>query len=505
MQERAKKAFPAVIVCFAAALACGGRVCAQQSGSAHSGGNVHLARGEEDVRLHRWPDAEREFRMYRNAHPDSVDGVVHHAEALIRIGQPFDAALELQKFLGQHPQSVRALELHALLASGPLHDQSTAQLDLEKCVALDPQDRFAWKSLGDLYLDQGKDDEAAARYQKAVALGPQDPVAIASLAYVRARSKPAEADGEFRRARHFAAEPLEIVGVETLYGRYLLDAGRNEQAVDAFTQVLAADPSSPDALAWRAQAYANLDRWQDAEKDALAALHGDKQDKRPALLLVKIYRQQHDAGNAAQYAEIVQGIASAEDERYAKGRALRDALGEAEPLLLKGDFAKAATKYEAIVASLPTFYEAYFDLGMCYGQTGRLPEAEAAFRKYLGMQPVSADGRESLGFVLLQEGRGAEAVPELKEAIDINPSLTDARKALAEEFLRESKPQEAASILLPAQNEKDDELLVQLGRALQQSCQPSAALRAANRALQINPRNTEAADLRNAIATTHKQ
>ena len=35
---------------------------------------------------------------------------------------------------------------------------------------------------------------------------------------------------------------------------------------------------------------------------------------------------------------------------------------------LKGDYKAAAVRYEAIVKMLPTFYEAYFDLGMRYGQ-----------------------------------------------------------------------------------------------------------------------------------------
>jgi tetratricopeptide (TPR) repeat protein len=453
----------------------------------------------------RWRDAEKEYRIYRNEHPDSVDAIVWHAEVLIRIGQPFDAALELQKFLGGHPDTIRALELHAVLASSTLHDPKGAEADLEKCVGLDPNDFFAWKSLGDLYLDQGEDDEAAAKYEKAVKLRPRDAVALASLAYVRSHGNSADAEVAFKRARSLSVEPVETVGVETLYGRYLLDAGRKEEAVEAFTQVLKVKPDSPDALAWRAQAYAGLEMWQKAEQDAVDALKGDKQDKRPALLLVKIYRQQKQAEKAAQYAQMVQAIATAEDEHYAMGRSLRDALGEAEPLLMKGDYVEAAKRYEAIVNSLPTFYEAYFDLGMCYGQTGRLPQAEAAFRKYLSFQPVSADGRASLAMVLLEQGRGAEAVPELKEAIEIDPTLTEARKALAREYLVESKPLEAAGVLSPAENEKDDELLVLLARALRRSGERSAALRAADRALELNPSNTEAAELRNAMRTTERQ
>jgi tetratricopeptide (TPR) repeat protein len=84
------------------------------------------------------------------------------------------------------------------------------------------------------------------------------------------------------------------------------------------------------------------------------------------------------------------------------------------------------------VKMLPTFYEAYFDLGVCYSQTGRPGPAEAALRKYLEFQPVSADGHAALGLLLFQQARGKEASAELEQALAIDPSLDEVKKALAE-------------------------------------------------------------------------
>jgi tetratricopeptide (TPR) repeat protein len=457
------------------------------------------------VAHHRWRDAEKEYRIYRNEHPDSVDAIVLHAQALIEIGQPFDAALELQKFLQNHPDSPRALELHAVLASGPLHDASEAEADLEKCVKLDPRDFFAWKSLGDLYLDQSKDDEAAKSYLSAAKLRPEDPIAIASLAYARWRTNAQdEAAAGFKQAVRMAHEPIEVIGLQTLYGRYLLDAGKKEEAVAAFSKVLEVDRNSTEALTWRAEAYASMQQFPQAEADALAALERTSNDKRSALLLVKIYRQQRLTEKAEKYAEIVQKLAAAEDARYAMGRTLRDNLGEAEPLLIHGDYKEASVRYEAIIKALPTFYEAYFDLGMCYSQMGRLPDAEAAFRKYLSFQPVSADGRASLGVLLLEEGRGAEAVPELEEAIQIDPSLTEARKNLGNEYLRESNPKAAIAVLRPAENERDVQVLVLLALALKQTSTYADALGVVNRALDLRPNDTEALQIKQQLLASPK-
>jgi len=448
----------------------------------------------------RWLDAEKEYRIYRNEHPNSVDAIVWHAETLIRIGEPFDAALELQKFLGAYPDSVRALELHAVLASSSLHDPSGAEADLEKCVKLDPKDFFAWKSLGDLYLDQIKDDDAARSYLAAMKVRPEDPIVIASLAYTRSRTKAQEeAATGFKAAVSMAHEPRDVIGVETLYGRYLLDAGKKEEAVSAFSKVLAVDPTSAEALNWRAEAYAGLQQLPQAEADALAALQRSPTDKRPALLLVKIYRQQHMTEKAEEYAEVVQKLAAAEDDRFAMGRSLRDDLAEVEPLLMKGDYKEASVRYEAIVKALPTFYEAYFDLGMCYGQMGRLPEAEAAFRKYLSFQPASADGHASLGVLLLAERRGGDAIPELEEAIQIDPSLTEARKSLASEYLQESKSKEAITVLRPAENENDEQVLVLLATALKQTATYADALVVVNRALDLRPDDGQALQIKQEI------
>jgi len=211
---------------------------------------------------------------------------------------------------------------------------------------------------------------------------------------------------------------------------------------------------------------------------------------------LRIYRDERRPEEAKKYAELVRKLAGDEDAHYATGRALLASLAEVEPLLLKGDYTQAAVRYESIIKTLPTFYEAYFDLGMCYGQTGRLKDAESAFRKYLSMQPASADGHASLGILLLEQGRGREAVPELREAIQIDPTLTEARKNLASEYLREGDAPSAADVLRPAENDKDVQALILLAVALKQTSAYADALIAVNRALSFQPDDAQAIQIR---------
>jgi tetratricopeptide (TPR) repeat protein len=110
---------------------------------------------------------------------------------------------------------------------------------------------------------------------------------------------------------------------------------------------------------------------------------------------------------------------------------LRSELRVAEPLLRQGKFDEAENHYESIVKMLPTFYEAYFALGICQSQLGQPERAEASLRKYLSFETLSADGHAALGVLLFQQKRDAEARQELERSVQLDPTLLEPRKALA--------------------------------------------------------------------------
>jgi tetratricopeptide (TPR) repeat protein len=463
-------------------------------------GRVYGERGD-------WRKAERELRDYRNAHPDSVDGIVLHAESLIQIGQPFDAALELQKFLQSHPDAVRPLELHASLSSEFLRDVPLAQLELKKVTRLAPRDARAWKELAQMYIDQEDMKSACEALQSAENVTPQDPVVVASLGYVDGETgKSEKAAAQFEKALRLAkTSPRDSALVHMLYGRFLLENGKPETSIEAFDAVLKVDEHYAQAYYWRARAYQQLANVAAAEADALQSIRLDPTAKEAPLLLVGLYRREGKAEKAQEYADMVTRLSDEKEAQQVKGRKLRDDLGEAERLLLTGNFAEATTRYESIAAALPTYYEAYFDLGMCYAQTGRGAEAEAAFRKYLGFQPVSSDGRAALGILLLSEGKGTEAVPELEQAIQIDPTLIEARKALAMEYLRESQPKSAIAILQSQSKVPDKDLQLIAAQAYLQNGQFPAALRSVERALVIAPGDPQSLEMKEQILVQQRE
>jgi len=464
-------------------------------------GKAHLAMGRQLGAEGKWKEAESELRAYELANPDSTEAVVLHGEALMKISQPFDAAIDLRRFLEAHPDAVRAHELYAVIAAGPLHDPNLAIDELNTVVRLAPRDFQAWESLGEAYLDEVKTDEAIRAYQHANALRPKDAAVAASLANAYARGGDEEkAVAEFKRARALAANPNEPVAamatVDFLQGQFLVEHGSSAEAVTVLTKAIAFNPRSTDAYYWRARAYEKLNDHGRAVADALKALEVSPGSKEAALFLIAQYRKAGDMEKAQMYADLAQKITDAEQAQQTLGHQLRDTLDKAEPLLRQGKYAEAIPLYESIVQHLPTFYEAYFDLGTCYAQTGREGDAEAALRKYLSFQPVSADGYAALGLVLAEQKKNEEAITELSQAIQIDPTLVEARKALANEYLQRGDPKAAVGVLLSARNVPDAEAETMLAIALEKTGDFPSALVAVNRALAIDPASAQVQQLK---------
>ncbi len=463
--------------------------------------STHLAKGKQYGQAGNWVAAERELRIYRNGHPDSEEANVLLAESLIELSQPFDAALELQLYLKRHPDSVRALKLHAALAARTLLDESLAQSELSRATELAPKDVQAWKSLAELYMDEGKMEAAVKPLAAANKLSPDDSVILASLAYATGETNESvDVGAMFLRAIRLASNSAKAEGlVQMLYGRHLVETGKAQESIASFTKVLALNPNYGPGLYWRARAYEQIKDLPAAETDALQAAKIDPGDNGAPLLLVTIYRKQGNLERAQEYADRVQQIAKDREAQNANGRALRESLDRGEQLLGKGQYAQAIPEYQSVLERLPNFYEAYFALGMCYAQTGHLNEAETAFRKYLSLQPVSADGRAALGVLLLSMGKGQDAIPELQQAILIDPTLLEARKTLANVYLQQSNPKTAIDVMQPELTAKDAEAQLLIAEAYRQLHQYIPALRAVNRALAISPDEPQAAQLKQQI------
>jgi len=77
---------------------------------------------------------------------------------------------------------------------------------------------------------------------------------------------------------------------------------------------------------------------------------------------------------------------------------------------------QAARLATASLAINPLHSAVYFFLGSIRGASGRLPEADPAYRKFLEINPTELAIHYSLGWILLAEGRLEVALAEAREA-----------------------------------------------------------------------------------------
>lgn len=94
--------------------------------------------------------------------------------------------------------------------------------------------------------------------------------------------------------------------------------------------------------------------------------------------------------------------------------------------------------------------EAWLNIGVLYAQTGRLPDAEAAYQHAISLAPGEGEGYVNLADLYRAQGRDAEGELLLREARRRAPENTDIRYALGLLLVRRSRMTEAAQELAAA-------------------------------------------------------
>jgi tetratricopeptide (TPR) repeat protein len=453
-----------------------------------------LEQARDKVAKENWKEAEEELRGLRQTHPEMSDATVLHALCLVRLHQPFDALLELEELLARLPDDVPALKIYATLVDTVLDEKARAEEILRKCTDIAPGDVEVWKALGSLYLAVNRLPQAIGAFETASQLAPNDPLVVAGLAYAHGQT------GSNEKADELFAEAVERVRqdqralpvVQVLYGDYQIRQGRPEKAVPALTSALEAAPDLGDALYFRALAFEKLGEPHRAEVDALSALAGNPNRKDALQLLIRIYGAQKKPEKVREYAQKLQNVVLEENRQLELGRELRESLNRAEPLLRSGRFQEAVSHYRRIVDLLPSFYEAYFALGICYFQMSQISEAENAFRRFLSYQPLSADGHAALGVLLVHCARMSDAQPVLERALQLDPGNTEARKALAQTFYWQGEFKRAIAQVedvVRKEPEADADLYIMLARCWFAEKETEKAVAVCNQGIKVHGRS----------------
>ena len=393
--------------------------------------------------------------------------------------------------LGTGPETALPLNAMAKLRLRQGHLDQAMDL-LDKAKKADPAVLATYYNLAAIHTASGKTDKAAAEFEAALAVKPDDPRAIEGAAGCR------EALGEFPQAQALLERGVQTKNLRAYLtlAEYFVRRSENAKALAVLDDALASSPRSIPAWLNKSRLHAAAGDHEKAmsalsrvetinqglglleqakyhlsRKDTAKALEmaGKLRDMNPksgdySLPLAEIQElngQEAAASatlNAAIKADpgntrVLTALAKSEarQNRVDKAlshldRAVAAGMDPANAHALKGailqqagDTRKAATEYETALRYQDRQVVALNNLAFIYAdQEGASPKAlELALRAY-ALESNNPSVLDTLGYALLRNGRPQEALAALERADKLGPGNTDIAKHI--DMARESAP-----------------------------------------------------------------
>ncbi len=273
-----------------------------------------------------------------------------------------------------------------------------------------PKDPSYPARLGTVLAGQGKLEEAAQYFEKALKLNPKDLITRRNLAasYWQLGKLP-----EARRNLEtvLAAKPDDPWSI-LLLGMVSEDMGDHQAATKLLGSVLPLVAQRPETIASLARAYYRLGETQKA-RDTLEMLVGHPAGPEAAFLGGRVAAESGDYEGAEK---IFLSIRTA----YPDPAVLNYNLALAEYSLRH--YADCEKTLQESIASRHTTSDIYGLLGLTYQKQDRVPEMVKAFEKAINMDPSIPTYYLDLGEALLEEKNNSTAMEVAKETVKRFPA-----------------------------------------------------------------------------------
>jgi len=238
------------------------------------------------ARQERFEEAQTILADLRAKHPEDVGLTEAQIQVYILQGRE-DDAIRLSSELVERLASVRAYALRAR-TYGALGQYDEALEDLDRTVALEPNDPGVWLMRANFYRDLGRTDDEVRDVEKALALAPDDlAIQRRAMQLFLVSRDPAS----FRRAEAILQQAItehpDNVELKALHARVLLSKGTApdlEEAERLLNQVVDENPEQVQAWELLGRLELRMDRWNSASDTALRGL-AHNPDARTLLLL----------------------------------------------------------------------------------------------------------------------------------------------------------------------------------------------------------------------------
>ena len=242
---------------------------------------------------------------------------------------------------------------------------------------------------------------------------------------------------ELDRVAMIAADLPTSARAHVNHATALQDAGRVDEAAEAFSNALRLNPDSAKAHVGLASIQVGKGKLDDAHAHYEQALRMEPDNAEYhsgyAYLLEQLG---HDDQAAAQCEAAVRLAPKSAQAHYSYG-AFLEKHGKSE---------EAIAQYREAVRADPRFVDAQIDLGTALLEKGDLSEAKAHLQEACKLDPKLAQPHNYLGKIFMREGNVPSAITQFEEALRLHPDFPE-----AEENLRMAKASDGGSLTLSPQ------------------------------------------------------
>ena len=286
---------------------------------------------------------------------------------------------------------------------------------LQSVIRADPKHVAALNLLGVVFGRLGRNAEAVASYDRALALAPQ------SIESWYGRGMTLLAIGRLQEAianfdRVIAAKP-DFTQVHLLRAKLLSDIGRREAALEAIEKLLAIAPGLAEAWLGRGNILFEAGRYEEALSAAEKAVAS-----KPNLA-----EAWHGLGNALNVLKRHDEALSAYEKALAVNPDFAGAwYGRGNVFNELKRYQDALIGYEKALALDPNFAEGWIGRGNVLNILKRFDAALAAFARALALQANLAEAWLGRGNVFLELKRLDEALASYDQAIALKPNFATA-------------------------------------------------------------------------------
>jgi len=380
--------------------------------------NNHVLKGNILFLMNRFSDAVKAYETAIDIEPSNATALFNISQCYMKMGKDAQAIEYLKNAAEADKGGKIAYMSYAKLGLIALSvkDYATAELNLNRAIAISGTDPIDWYNLGIAYLEQGKKDEALRAFMKSESLAAENAAMLESLGEAYTSMN------EFDRGIDIYEKLIKInarnVKVLSLLGDLYYQKGELEQALRFYRKITELEPAGERARS----AFINMGiifdeagRFEESIESYEHALTINDKDDVALYNLGLAYKH---AGKPEKALSVWKKASEINPDNE------KPLIARADLLYERGDFDSALEDYGKIADKWPLLPRPQFSIATIYHKKGMLDYAKKRYLKVIELNSDAELTRKSYINLAMIASQGK------KDAGDFNEAVGYAQKAL---------------------------------------------------------------------------